>query len=159
MYIKSKGNVIAKYPYTSADFVAENPYTHTNSMNLLEVFIGTDENKKGFELHEVIQKPCPAFDGKTQKAICADVPVLEGNSWVLNWTISDKTQAELDADKMERANMVRANRNQMLSSTDWTQLADAPGDKTAWTAYRQALRDIPAQAGFPWEVTWPKRPV
>jgi len=157
MYVKSKNGIILKYPYGPADFAAENPYTHVDSTNLLEIFIGTEENKNGAELSEVIQKPCPEFDNKTQKSICADIPVLENNSWVLNWTIIDKTQIELDADKTNCAMMVRSNRNQILSSTDWTQLADAPGDKAAWMAYRQALRDIPTQAGFPWNVEWPKK--
>lgn len=39
-----------------------------------------------------------------------------------------------------------------------TQVADAPVDKAAWATYRQALRDITAQQGFPWNVTWPEQP-
>jgi hypothetical protein len=39
---------------------------------------------------------------------------------------------------------MRAARNQLLAESDWTQLPDAQCDKTAWTTYRQALRDFPA---------------
>ena len=49
-------------------------------------------------------------------------------------------------------------RNQRLSDCDWTQLADAPVDRAAWAAYRQALRDISKQSGFPWQVVWPEQP-
>jgi hypothetical protein len=58
----------------------------------------------------------------------------------------------------EQAKAVRDDRTRRLSATDWTQLADAPVDKTAWATYRQALRDVPAQAGFPWNVQWPDTP-
>ena len=42
------------------------------------------------------------------------------------------------------AQSMRAARNQLLAESDWTQLADAQCDKTAWATYRQALRDFPA---------------
>jgi hypothetical protein len=53
---------------------------------------------------------------------------------------------------------VRADRNKRLAECDWTQLSDAPGDKMAWVSYRQALRDVPLQEGFPWAITWPEEP-
>jgi hypothetical protein len=37
-------------------------------------------------------------------------------------------------------------RDAELKATDWTQVEDAPTDKTAWATYRQALRDLPAQS-------------
>lgn len=39
---------------------------------------------------------------------------------------------------------MRAARNQLLTESDWTQLPDAQCDKSAWTTYRQELRDFPA---------------
>jgi len=56
------------------------------------------------------------------------------------------------------AEQVRAERNRLLVETDWTQVADAPVDKTSWATYRQALRDITAQQGFPANVIWPTPP-
>jgi hypothetical protein len=54
---------------------------------------------------------------------------------------------------------VRAQRNGLLAASDYTQLADVPiANRAAWVTYRQALRDIPAQGGFPVEVTWPEPP-
>lgn len=49
-------------------------------------------------------------------------------------------------------------RNLLLSETDWTQITDAPVDKAAWAAYRQALRDLPANTSDPREVVWPTSP-
>ena len=58
----------------------------------------------------------------------------------------------------EQAKSIRQSRTQMLKDSDWTQIADSTADKTAWAAYRQALRDITAQAGFPWTIDWPTQP-
>ena len=58
----------------------------------------------------------------------------------------------------EQGEGVRRSRNQMLTETDWTQLEDSPVDKAAWATYRQALRDVPTQEGFPWNVQWPEKP-
>jgi hypothetical protein len=64
-------------------------------------------------------------------------------------------KAQKDA---EQAKAMREQRNQKLKDTDWTQVADAPGDKAAWAIHRQALRDITSQAGFPWDINWPAQP-
>ena len=56
---------------------------------------------------------------------------------------------------------VRAARNSLLDLCDWTQLPDAPltaEQKQEWAEYRQALRDVPEQAGFPDAVIWPSIP-
>jgi hypothetical protein len=58
----------------------------------------------------------------------------------------------------EQAKSVRASRTQLLKDCDWTQITDSTADKTAWATYRQALRDITNQAGFPWTMTWPESP-
>ena len=56
------------------------------------------------------------------------------------------------------ATEARDKRNALLSQSDWTQAADAPVDQTAWATYRQALRDITDQAGFPENIDWPIAP-
>jgi hypothetical protein len=61
-------------------------------------------------------------------------------------------------DEAVAAAAIREQRNQKLKDSDWTQLADSTADKAAWAAYRQALRDITAQAGFPLTVNWPTQP-
>ena len=58
----------------------------------------------------------------------------------------------------EAAERVRTDRNKRLTDSDWTQIADSSADTDAWTAYRQALRDLPSTAGFPHSVTWPEEP-
>lgn len=50
-------------------------------------------------------------------------------------------------------------RNKLLTDSDWTQLPDVSVDKAAWAAYRQKLRDLTDQTGFPSSVIWPEAPV
>lgn len=77
-----------------------------------------------------------------------------------NWRLTDgvwtrppgPTNAQIAAE-------VRSMRDSILASTDWTQMGDVPqAVKDKYTTYRQALRDVPQQAGFPREVTWPTKP-
>ena len=75
-----------------------------------------------------------------------------------SWTATPRTADDLAARLAQQAAAVRADRNARLAATDWTQIADSTADKPAWAAYRQALRDVPAQAGFPQSVTWPEQP-
>ena len=61
----------------------------------------------------------------------------------------------------EAAAIARATRAGLLAASDWTQLPDSPlsGDaRAAWAAYRQALRDISDQPGFPQVIDWPEAP-
>ena len=68
-------------------------------------------------------------------------------------------QAEWAAGADDRAAAeIRTERDIKLTESDWTQVADAPVDQAAWATYRQELRDVPAQTGFPNEVTWPVAP-
>ena len=53
---------------------------------------------------------------------------------------------------------VREQRDRLLKECDWTQVADATVDQSAWATYRQALRDVPQQDGFPSDVLWPDPP-
>lgn len=54
---------------------------------------------------------------------------------------------------------IRNKRNRLLAETDWTQAADVPQTiKDTWQSYRQSLRDIPQQEGFPMDVVWPVPP-
>ena len=59
----------------------------------------------------------------------------------------------------ELAVAARAERNALLAATDWTQAADVPqATKDLWAPYRQALRDVPEQSGFPTDIQWPVKP-
>lgn len=67
-------------------------------------------------------------------------------------------EAVKQADRTQAAAQVRAERDRLISACDWTVLSDAKTDKQAWTVYRQSLRDVPEQEGFPYDVIWPEPP-
>lgn len=57
--------------------------------------------------------------------------------------------------------LARRQRNGALAATDWTSLSDAPltsEKKSQYAAFRQALRDVPQQSGFPDNIVWPEKP-
>lgn len=67
--------------------------------------------------------------------------------------------SEYSAGKNSRkAAEIRETRNEKLKESDWTQIPDSTADKTAWAVYRQALRDLSSQTGFPWDIQWPEAP-
>jgi hypothetical protein len=71
----------------------------------------------------------------------------------------DKKEREwASSETLRAAGNVRERRNTLLTESDWTQVLDAAVDQSAWAAYRQSLRDIPQQEGFPSNVTWPDKP-
>lgn len=53
---------------------------------------------------------------------------------------------------------IRDWRARELAKSDWTQLPDSTADKAAWAAYRQELRDLPAQNSDPKQIVFPVRP-
>jgi hypothetical protein len=84
--------------------------------------------------------------------------------WYTKYTLGPVfTDAEEEASykarrDAEQAANVRRSRNDLLTKCDWTQIADSTANKPVWATYRQALRDVTVQDGFPWNVTWPVEP-
>ena len=74
----------------------------------------------------------------------------DGSAW------TTPTTQELEAEQAQR---VRDQRSALLFKTDWTQLPDVPENvKAAYMEYRQALRDVTEQSGFPYNINWPIEP-
>lgn len=93
------------------------------------------------------------------------VNVITGEIVQIPYTAEE--QAEYDTKKAAwdagandyKAAEIRAERNTKLAATDWTQTADVPQSvKDSYAPYRQALRDVPSQSGFPNEIVWPTQP-
>jgi hypothetical protein len=73
-------------------------------------------------------------------------------------TAAENEAAYKTAKDAEQAKSVRNSRTEKLKDSDWTQIADATVDKEVWATYRQALRDVTKQTGFPWTIDWPVKP-
>lgn len=78
--------------------------------------------------------------------------------WVVDGKVTETSPFPTTPSDELLKETIRYKRNRLLRSSDWTQVPDAPVDKEAWTKYRQALRDITEQEGFPTTVTWPEEP-
>jgi hypothetical protein len=158
MFAEIKNGQVVNFPYDYDDHVRANPYTKFTQETLVEMYAGTEANLNGHELVRITEADMPTFDRKTQKVVQNSAPTLINNVWTLSWQVQSLTQDEQNAMVENQAKSVRATRNDKLKECDWTQISDAPVDKTAWAAYRQTLRDITAQSGFPWAVDWPDAP-
>jgi len=87
-------------------------------------------------------------DAKTGESIVREMNDAEYAEW-LN---------EAPKRESQQAASVREERNKRLKDSDWTQVSDAPVNQVVWATYRQTLRDVPSQVGFPWEIQWPIKP-
>ena len=117
----------------------------------------TDEVLEALGADVVFEGP-QAQPTRYQTAYRDGVEQMNGK-WYTKYSVADLDAEGIAAKDAEQAKSVREQRNQKLKDTDWTQLDDSPGqNKLAWATYRQALRDVPSQAAFPWEVRWPVKP-
>jgi hypothetical protein len=132
----------------------------------------TDEVLEALGADVVFEGPQATPEDHYQFSMRQGVEQIEGK-WYTKYVLGpiftdneDATAAEQEAaykaqKDAAQAESVRSQRNQLLKGSDWTQLDDTPFDnakKIAWANYRQALRDIPDQAGFPWDIQWPSAP-
>jgi len=92
----------------------------------------------------------PKYKALTE-SIILNAPTKVNGAWIQNYSVVQKPQE--DAEKS-----IRRERNDLLLESDWTQVADAPVDKALWATYRQALRDITSQVGFPFHTIFPTKP-
>ena len=96
------------------------------------------------------------YDTKTQKLVSI-TPTIQGGQ-VLAVEVQPLTEDDLANKVIAQGERIRVRRNQLLAACDYTQLPDNNNSKKAeWATYRQALRDLPKQAGFP-NVEFPKDP-
>ena len=111
-----------------------------------------------YGVYTVVVADAPTYNIATQVVARNTTATDVDGQWTYEWTVRDKTSDELAADAANVESIARGTRNDLLSSSDWTQVSDAPANKSAWASYRVLLRNVPAQSGFPDEITWPTAP-
>lgn len=144
-YAKVENNVVTEYPVFYGDILRRFPNTS---------FPIPFEAPDGYE--PVISTPQPSVN--YDKNLKEGTPEWINGVLTQVWILENATEQEIAQRTEFKAHEVRSTRNGLLTECDWTQLADSSADSEAWATYRQALRDIPEQVGFPWEVTWPTKP-
>lgn len=139
------------YPLSAADVRADFPNTSfPDGVDGFELAI----SREGYEVVQPTDQPTVDYT----KNVSEGQPKATKGVWQQVWVVSDATAQEIADRTAKQSTLVRQERNTKLSDCDWTQLPDAPVDKSAWTTYRQALRDVTKQSGFPWQITWPVEP-
>ena len=141
------------------------------NVSLPKVWNSNDYDTLGID--PVLETPKPDTTGDYKVVVRDGVEQDANNNWVQAWVERDMFsdteedgvtttkaeheaayQAQVDADA---AKAVRAERDQKLKDTDWMGMSDVTMSAD-WATYRQALRDVPTQEGFPHTVTWPTEP-
>jgi len=151
MFVKITNGQVDQYPYTVGDLRKAHPNV-SFPRNL------SSDTLAQFGVYPVTIAPAPEYNDRTHRLVTQQ-PTLVNGAWTVTKAVVAKDQAQIDNENAQMAANVRGERNQKLSQSDWTQGKDiADGVSTAWATYRQALRDVPAQAGFPWTVNWPTQP-
>lgn len=139
--VKSQGEVRSLYPNTS--------FPSQWSVELVEE-LGLDP---------VFETPAPTVT-RYQTAYKDGVEQVAGK-WVWKWSIFEMDDEAKAAKDAEAAKAVRADRDKRIAETDWIVIKNLELNQNVpgvWEVYRQELRDVPAQAGFPHEITWPSKP-
>jgi hypothetical protein len=159
-----------QFPYSVGQFRRDNPQTSfpkqipNTILRRYAVYEVTELDKPTYDpLVQTLVRGTPTREVIRMKteADCTDPDTgevnadqvgqpLYGSEWEVAHTVQNMEQSVAEAN-------VRSKRDGLLSETDWMALSDVTMSDTI-TAYRQALRDIPSQAGFPTNVTWPTKP-
>lgn len=148
LLVKVKNDAIVAFPYTVQQFRAE--MSHISLPHDL-----SEELLAEHGVYRVHDSPWPAHVDAGLFRIWQANPIKkEDGRWYINYAWAQFTE------DVASANM-RNRRNSMIKDTDWRAYPDSPGtaeERQAWLDYRQALRDITNQAGFPFNIVWPTIP-
>lgn len=160
MLVKLENGVPNIWPVSEAHIQA----TYPNTSFVLPL---DDETLDAFGYGRFAYSDPETYDAEFQETQELAPKLIKGE-WVQQWKIVEKYTAEekavyiakRDAALLEAQRVsVRADRDARLAASDWTQgkdISDAVSMK--WAVYRQALRDVPQQTGFPENITWPDKP-
>ena len=150
MYILTDDSAVLKFPYFLEELRSDNPQTSFP----LEM---SAEELAEWGVFAVEEEMPPAYNEQIE-SIVIDAPALVKGKWIRGWLVTPASEEEIEHRTLIKTDQVRIERNRYLSNSDFTQLNDYPGSTSKlaqFTQFRQALRDLPAQPGFPWDVIWP----
>ena len=140
----------AFYKWDGSKFVAEKKPTTTEECAAVGAIPHDSMTARCAELRSL-------FQTLTQGSLTHQLTRDDKLAWKVE-AIPEQTESEKLAALAEE---VRANRDNLIAKTDYLLTSDYPisaEDLAAVKVYRQALRDVPAQKGFPKTVTWPEQP-
>jgi len=147
MFAKIENGIVVK---TAGDIRQEFPNTS------FPAIISADHLPAGWV---IVQPAHPPTVAANEQAV-PGMPILSGGVWVQGYEVLTISASEKIAQDNMVAALVRADRDARIAETDWTQAKDILDSVSSkYAVYRQALRDVPTQPGFPYSVNWPVKPV
>ena len=149
MYVKVIDGNIEEFPYTLLQLRRDNKNTSFPK-------VIPEETLNSFNVYSVVSKAIDEFNNQTHFAKADALPVLNNNVWELSYTVTAIPQSEIDQKNAQSVSDKRSIRNGLLAETDWMALSDVTMPDS-WKTYRQQLRDLPAQSGFP-NIDFPTKP-
>jgi hypothetical protein len=147
MFAKLNNGQLQKYPYTMG--MLRKDHHNVSFPKVLD-----DATLARFNVARVASTPRPADDHTKDFSVTAE---QVGGAWVEKWVATNVSAEEVANRTANQASNVRAERDEKLNATDWRFRSDM-NPSQEWANYCQALRDVPSQAGFPWNVVWPTQP-
>lgn len=142
MYVKVTDGSVDTFPYTIDQLKSENPDVSFPASI-------TDAILTDYGVYPVVKVDAPDHDPQLVKVTMTN-PTLVNGKWTQTWEQSNRPTSEA-------ASYMRHDRDKLLAETDYLALSDQTLSAEMAT-YRQALRDVPSQSGFPFNVTWPTKP-
>jgi hypothetical protein len=148
MHALIENGAVAQYPYGLGQLKAAYPLTSFPAQ-------ANDEMLASYGVQRVFNATPPELTDT--QVLEESTPVFVDDRWTQVFTVRDMTAEEVASRNDGQAATVRAERNTKLAETDWRFRSDMTPSQQ-WIDYCQALRDITAQAGFPWTIDWPAQP-
>ena len=113
-----------------------------------------DELLASYGVHAYTRPSAPEYDSLSSRVIDGNFEQDAVGNWSLPYVVEQQP--------LEQAwRNIRSRRDSLLQETDWVVIKSSERGQsipTSWELYRQALRDITSQEGFPYSVTWPTKP-
>jgi hypothetical protein len=147
MFVKTKDGQLDRIYNTITDFRRDN----SNVSFSKEI---PNSVLASYDVYPVIRLVTPEFNSLVQSLVIQSTPTEVDGVWSIGYDVVQKSE------EIATRN-VRRERDRLLTECDWVTLKAADTNTSvdeAWATYRQALRDITAQDGFPYSVTWPTKP-
>ena len=138
------------YDITNSAIVSERQILRANPNTSFPLPL-TDAALAGLNIAVLQEDTRPSYDADTQTVIEGAVEERDG-SYFQTFSVIDRSAEAIENDLNNKKANVRAQRNSRLAETDWAMMPDSPlidYDKGIMANYRVALRDVPAQDGFP----------
>ena len=146
LLVKTSNGQVEQFPYTLGDLRRDNPQTSFPKLI-------PDDLLASYDVYPYTRPAVPEYDSLSHRLTGGAFEQVDG-AWSLPYVVEQQPLEQAERN-------IRSRRDGLLQETDWVVIKSYERGENIpaeWELYRQALRDITAQAGFPYSVEWPTKP-